>query len=67
MEGIDAVISWHPHERQQAYRLALAKRPGTLIPLITDLDIEARCRIERHVCIDTTAAGGNASLLAGAS
>lgn len=67
LTGINAVVSWHAGERQQAYRVALANRPGPLIPLISGMDITARCRIERHVCIDTTAAGGNASLLAGAS
>ena len=65
--GFDAVISWHDTDLQRAYRMALAERPGPLIPLITEQDIDARCRLERHVCVDTTAAGGNASLLAGAS
>ena len=67
LTGIDAVVAWHAGERLHAYRVALANRPGPLIPLITGTDVTARCRIERHVCIDTTAAGGNASLLAGAS
>ena len=34
------------------------------MPLVTGLvDAERYC-LERHLCIDTTAAGGNASLLA---
>jgi len=48
----------------RAYRRALANRSGKLIPLITQDDLAESCRIERHICIDTTAAGGNASLLA---
>ena len=58
-------------------RKALAKRNGAIIPLAcnseTGLNNAAAynlgefCRLERHVCVDTTAAGGNASLLASAS
>ena len=45
-------------------RKALSARPGALLPLITELDQPERFVIERHLCIDTTAAGGNASLIA---
>ena len=48
------------------YRLALAKRDGELLPLITEQNLDQRFVIERHLCIDTTAAGGNASLIASA-
>ncbi|MEL7471506.1 MAG: L-glutamate gamma-semialdehyde dehydrogenase, partial [Pseudomonadota bacterium] len=67
LTGIHAVIAWHDDETLRTYRQALANRDGPLIPLIAEQDIAARCRIERHVCIDTTASGGNASLLAGAA
>ncbi|MFT4636319.1 MAG: RHH-type proline utilization regulon transcriptional repressor/proline dehydrogenase, partial [Chitinophagales bacterium] len=30
----------------------------------TEKNIAERCVIERHLCIDTTAAGGNVALLA---
>jgi len=43
---------------------ALAARAGRVIPLATGQDLAAKCRLERHICIDTTAAGGNATLLA---
>ncbi len=43
---------------------ALAARPGPIVPLETALLAPERYVIERHLCIDTTAAGGNASLLA---
>jgi RHH-type proline utilization regulon transcriptional repressor/proline dehydrogenase/delta 1-pyrroline-5-carboxylate dehydrogenase len=35
-----------------------------ILPLITASDIAPFCVTERHLCIDTTASGGNASLLA---
>ena len=45
-------------------RRALARRPGPIVPLITGPAAVERFVLERHVCVDTTAAGGNASLLA---
>jgi RHH-type proline utilization regulon transcriptional repressor/proline dehydrogenase/delta 1-pyrroline-5-carboxylate dehydrogenase len=47
-------------------RQALAARTGPLVPLVTGDDLEHCCMRERHTCIDTTATGGNASLLAAA-
>ncbi|WP_196157914.1 bifunctional proline dehydrogenase/L-glutamate gamma-semialdehyde dehydrogenase PutA [Reinekea sp. G2M2-21] len=65
-EGIKAVIS-HPNARNgRAFRIALAKRDGELIPFVTEYLQVERYRLERHLCIDTTAAGGNASLIAAA-
>ncbi len=47
-----------------ALRRALAERDGPIRPLVTArVDPAAYCH-ERAVCIDTTAAGGNATLLA---
>jgi RHH-type proline utilization regulon transcriptional repressor/proline dehydrogenase/delta 1-pyrroline-5-carboxylate dehydrogenase len=46
-------------------RKALADRQGKIIPLLCDDDqLSCMSRLERHICIDTTAAGGNTSLLA---
>lgn len=67
LSGIDLVVFWGPEAEQRAVRQALAERPGALIPLITEEDFGERCVMERHICVDTTAAGGNASLLALAS
>ncbi|WP_170773297.1 bifunctional proline dehydrogenase/L-glutamate gamma-semialdehyde dehydrogenase PutA [Ruegeria lacuscaerulensis] len=67
ISGFDAVVCWGEEAQLRAIRTALAQRPGALIPLINDADFGDRCQLERHVCIDTTAAGGNASLLAAAS
>jgi RHH-type proline utilization regulon transcriptional repressor/proline dehydrogenase/delta 1-pyrroline-5-carboxylate dehydrogenase len=46
------------------YARALAARDGPILPLIGDLPDKAQVMHERHVCIDTTASGGNAQLLA---
>lgn len=64
LSGIDLVAYWGETSDQCAYRQSLASREGRIIPLSTGHDLAARCRLERHICIDTTAAGGNASLLA---
>jgi RHH-type proline utilization regulon transcriptional repressor/proline dehydrogenase/delta 1-pyrroline-5-carboxylate dehydrogenase len=62
--GVDAIMSQADVEQLRAYRIALAERDGKLIPLISELDEIDRLIVERHLCIDTTAAGGNASLIA---
>lgn len=64
LEGIDAVVHWGAEADQRAVRKALAERDGALVPLITEEDFGDRCLLERHICVDTTAAGGNATLLA---
>jgi RHH-type proline utilization regulon transcriptional repressor/proline dehydrogenase/delta 1-pyrroline-5-carboxylate dehydrogenase len=48
----------------RAIRLALSERSGAIIPLVTCENEASRLQVERHICIDTTAAGGNASLMA---
>ena len=63
MTGIDAVVCWSEIDDIRAIRKALARRDGPLIPIITEEAFEHQCLVERHVCIDTTAAGGNVSLL----
>ncbi|MEL6748255.1 MAG: L-glutamate gamma-semialdehyde dehydrogenase, partial [Pseudomonadota bacterium] len=59
LTGLCAVVHWGTAAEHRAIRLALADRPGPLLPLITDADLATRTRLERHVSIDTTAAGGN--------
>ncbi len=44
-------------------RLALAERPGPRIALVTSADDATLFATERVISIDTTAAGGNATLL----
>jgi RHH-type proline utilization regulon transcriptional repressor/proline dehydrogenase/delta 1-pyrroline-5-carboxylate dehydrogenase len=64
LKGFDAAVLWSDEVAVKKGRVAMAQRKGVLIPLITDIDVSARCILERHVCIDTTAAGGNVALLA---
>ncbi|HSF94849.1 MAG TPA: bifunctional proline dehydrogenase/L-glutamate gamma-semialdehyde dehydrogenase PutA, partial [Thermohalobaculum sp.] len=64
LNGIDAVASQAGGAALRAIRKALAARKGALIPLVTETGQPERFTLERHVCVDTTAAGGNASLLA---
>ena len=65
--AIDAVMSQARYEQLSAYRISLSEREGKLIPLICEIDALDRLIVERHLCIDTTAAGGNASLIAAGS
>ena len=65
LRGFDAVALAGSDEALRAYRRALADRDGPILPLLAEDDLAERLTLERHVCIDTTAAGGNASLLAG--
>ncbi len=65
--GISGVVWWGDDTTARAIEQALAKRDGPIIPLITGLPDLARVRAERHVCVDTTAAGGNTALLGGAA
>ena len=48
----------------RSYERALARRTGAIVPLITGALVAGHVLHERHICIDTTAAGGNAALLA---
>jgi len=66
LEGIDVVASYSGGAALRAIRQALAVRGGALIPLISEPGQAERYALERHVCVDTTAAGGNAALLADA-
>ncbi len=63
IDRLDAVISWS--EDAGDIRRALTERDGQIVPLFTDVEFAPWLLEERHVCVDTTAAGGNAALLAG--
>jgi RHH-type proline utilization regulon transcriptional repressor/proline dehydrogenase/delta 1-pyrroline-5-carboxylate dehydrogenase len=62
--GFAGALWWGDAETGRAYARALAARGGPILPLITDLPDAAHATLERHACIDTTASGGNAQLLA---
>jgi RHH-type proline utilization regulon transcriptional repressor/proline dehydrogenase/delta 1-pyrroline-5-carboxylate dehydrogenase len=64
--GIDVVAFSGAAESARAIRRALSEREGPIVPLVTEMLYPAAYAHERAVCVDTTAAGGNASLLAAA-
>ena len=58
------VVAQGDRESLRPIRQALAGRPGPIVPLITDIGDPRPFVHEKVLCIDTTAAGGNATLLA---
>jgi RHH-type transcriptional regulator, proline utilization regulon repressor / proline dehydrogenase / delta 1-pyrroline-5-carboxylate dehydrogenase len=62
LTGFSGALWWGQGGRDHAR--ALASRNGPILPLIGDMPDTAHAVLERHVCIDTTASGGNAQLLA---
>ena len=63
LRNVGVVVLWSTPDDLRATRRALANRKGAIISLATEHDMADYCLLERHICIDTTAAGGNASLL----
>ena len=66
-DGIAVVAAAGKSDWTHALRIALSKSDGPIMPLVTETVAPERYILERHLCIDTTAAGGNASLLASSS
>ena len=66
-QGFSAALWWGDADRARTYAQALSKRKGPILPLITALPDRAHVLNERHLCVDTTASGGNAQLLAAVS
>ena len=64
LDGFSGVIWWGDEPTGRALARRLAARPGPILPVITDHPDHAHAVLERHICIDTTASGGNAQLLA---
>ena len=63
---LDVVASSAGDETLRDLRTALAGRKGPIVPLVSEAIYPTAYAHERAVCVDTTAAGGNASLLAAA-
>ncbi|MBM2576579.1 bifunctional proline dehydrogenase/L-glutamate gamma-semialdehyde dehydrogenase PutA [Jannaschia sp. Os4] len=61
-DDVAAVAWWGDAAGARAARAELAGRTGPIVPWMTDPGL-ALSTVERHVCTDTTAAGGNATLL----
>ena len=64
LKRFDSVAAAGISDCTTSLRRVLASREGPIIPLETQVVAPERYLIERHLCVDTTAAGGNASLLA---
>ncbi|MDP5361948.1 MAG: bifunctional proline dehydrogenase/L-glutamate gamma-semialdehyde dehydrogenase PutA [Paracoccaceae bacterium] len=64
LEPLAGVIWWGDTTTGRAIETALSQRKGPITALVTGMPDAAHVLHERHVCIDTTAAGGNAALLA---
>jgi RHH-type proline utilization regulon transcriptional repressor/proline dehydrogenase/delta 1-pyrroline-5-carboxylate dehydrogenase len=64
LEGFAVVAAAGASDWTRSLRVALSEREGAILPLVTESIAPSRYVLERHLCIDTTAAGGNASLLA---
>ncbi|MAM62785.1 bifunctional proline dehydrogenase/L-glutamate gamma-semialdehyde dehydrogenase PutA [Maritimibacter sp. UBA3975] len=67
LDGFSAALWWGDDQTARTYARALAKRDGAILPLVTERPDRAHACHERHLCVDTTAAGGNADLLARSS
>ncbi|WP_035258616.1 bifunctional proline dehydrogenase/L-glutamate gamma-semialdehyde dehydrogenase PutA [Actibacterium mucosum] len=63
--GFTGVAYWGDTDTKRKIRTALAGRDGAILPLLTTADAMEHFVREQHVCVDTTAAGGNTALLAG--
>jgi RHH-type transcriptional regulator, proline utilization regulon repressor / proline dehydrogenase / delta 1-pyrroline-5-carboxylate dehydrogenase len=64
LHGFAGVLFWGEPDQARAFATVLADRAGPILPLVTGLPDEAHALLERHLCVDTTASGGNAQLLA---
>lgn len=64
LQGYSGAIWWGGKDQARAMVQALAARSGPILPLITGQPDRAHVTEARHVCVDTTASGGNAALLA---
>lgn len=65
LPAMAAALWWGDDAQGRAYAQALADRDGEIVQLVTGMPDLAHVAHERHLCVDTTAAGGNAALLAG--
>ena len=64
--GFSGVLWWGDDDTARQIERHLSRRDGPILPLVPGKPDRARVLGERHVCVDTTAAGGNAALLGGA-
>ncbi len=67
LSGLGGVLWWGDAETGREMRQVLAGRAGPILPLLTGAEPASAFHLERHLCVDTTASGGNAALLAAVS
>jgi len=65
LEAFSGALWWGDVETARHYARALSDRDGPILPLVTGQPDTGHVAHERHVCVDTTASGGNAALLGG--
>ncbi|MDE9451041.1 bifunctional proline dehydrogenase/L-glutamate gamma-semialdehyde dehydrogenase PutA [Aliiroseovarius sp. Z3] len=63
VEGIGGAVYWGDEADARTLSRALADRSGAILSLITGAITDEAVTHERHLCVDTTASGGNAELL----
>ncbi len=63
MPDVAAVVWWGAEKLAKSYAQALSLRGGAILPLVRGPVLASFTTVETHVCIDTTAAGGNAALM----
>jgi RHH-type proline utilization regulon transcriptional repressor/proline dehydrogenase/delta 1-pyrroline-5-carboxylate dehydrogenase len=63
LTGYSGVIWWGSMKLGHAYARALAELDGPLLSLVMGIPDLGHVAHERHLCIDTTASGGNIKLL----
>ena len=61
--GIGGAVFWGDNDISRTIAQALSARPGAILSLITGAITAEAVTYERHLCVDTTASGGNAELL----
>ena len=66
-DAFGGALWWGSEDLARAYSQALSHRDGPILPLLTDAPRRFEVLHERHLCVDTTASGGNAELLAAVS
>jgi RHH-type proline utilization regulon transcriptional repressor/proline dehydrogenase/delta 1-pyrroline-5-carboxylate dehydrogenase len=67
LDGFGGVVWWGDGATARALSRTLADRAGPILPLIVTEISPQVVLVERHLCVDTTASGGNAQLLAEAT
>jgi RHH-type proline utilization regulon transcriptional repressor/proline dehydrogenase/delta 1-pyrroline-5-carboxylate dehydrogenase len=64
LSGFGGLVWWGDADNARHLAQALAERDGPILPLIVTDIAPHMVLVERHLCVDTTASGGNAALLA---